>query len=228
MPVSLTSFAENQAFLDALKDLLLGPIVIHCLTIILGTLLIAYALKNERGKTRQTVLLAIGFSLELSLFSIFSSNFLQGLVNVGLTYVASSSLFLFYGFMQSKQLYEMMIQNQMIVVGRYHILFWFSAACMILGQIISIVFFVDVTKNQALGGAGQFLIFIGFCCWIHFLNVLRKVENSSKIAKRMFWAALGVVLFAILALAVAIIFSIVLANSDSIKNELHEKSALHT
>ncbi len=58
MPVSLTSFAENQAFLDALKDLLLGPIVIHCLTIILGTLLIALRLKmNEEKRVKQFFLL---------------------------------------------------------------------------------------------------------------------------------------------------------------------------
>jgi hypothetical protein len=196
---------------SAFKDVLLIPTIIFCIAVAVGILVVINAIRFEKGFNLKTILLIICLLLEGLMFIIFYGNPFLAIIGLVLVYLLNSMAFLVYGFIRSKQIYNSMISSNTITHS-YNTIFWISVILLFGGEILIFVFAAleaNITHN--LVWISQLMVFLGFCFWMHFLNMMRKTAASPRVIRRMFWSALGVILLAILgsiASAVAIFISI--------------------
>jgi hypothetical protein len=196
-----------------LSSLLTGPAVVIALAILIGVAVLANALRFEAGKNVKTALLSLCLLLEALLFLIFLPNPVSAFLGFILIHVVVTALFLVYGLMRSKQIYDSMKQAQTIA-GNYSTLFWIGSVCLIVGQVLAFVFFLEMISLYHLSWLSQLLMFVGYCCWLHFLNVMRQTAASPRVIRRMFWAAVGVILLAVAFIGASFAFGYAIVNSS--------------
>jgi hypothetical protein len=65
---------------------------------------------------------------------------------------------------------------------------------------------------------GSLLTFIGFCLYLHVLNVMRK-SNGPHVTSRMFWAQIGTILVAVVMVIVLLVMIFKIADSTQLANQ---------
>jgi hypothetical protein len=212
-------FLENDhlnsvvVYINGISGLALASLIILASAVSAGLIITLNALRFEFGKNMRTIYLFIAVILEFSLFVMFAPNKNDAVLGFTVMYVIHTIACLFYGLWRSKSIYDSMKKSG-AASHSHNVLFWSSVFFIIAGEALTLAF-LNITRSskymsEIIGGVGQICVFLGLCCWIHFLNILERTGASPKVVKRMFWGALGVILLAIITLIIlALIFFVI-------------------
>jgi hypothetical protein len=217
----ITNYQLNSIvrYIDGIYGLNLASVIILASAISVGVIVTLNAIRIEFGKNLRTMYLLLTVLLEICLFVMFAPNKNDAVLGFTVLYVAHTTICLIYGLGRSRSIYKSMQQSKS-ASGNHNLLFWVAVFFILAGEALTFVFLSSSKSTnystEIIGGVSQISIFIGLCCWIHFLNLLERTGASPKIIRRMFWGALGVILLAVITLLLLIIIFFVIFNESKV------------
>ena len=203
-PKPLFPFIQNYQLDSIVRDingvswLNTASIIILASGISFGVIVSLNAIRIEFGRNLRLLYLFITVLLEICLFVMFVPDKNDALLGFTFLYVSHSAICLIYGLGRSISIYRG-IRKKNAEFGDRKWLSRVAVSFIITGHVLTFLF-LSLRRNSSdyfneiVGVVSQISLFIGLCCWIHFLNVLERSGASSKILRRMFWGALGVIL----------------------------------